>query len=102
MHQNQWIAAIAELEAEGIDATPVPSSFPQELEKSQHAYQFWNHSEGEESAEGRLAKGRSMDGKGEFEYVAHPEPLGEAPVPPPTDPHLHGTNAATQVPQKMT
>ncbi len=62
MHQNHWIAAIAELEADGIDATPVPSSFPQELEKSQHTYPFWNHSEGEDSAEDRWAKGRSMDG----------------------------------------
>src|SRR3954463_8263380 len=28
MHQNQWLAAIAELEADGLETTPWPSSFP--------------------------------------------------------------------------
>ncbi|MBD3883464.1 manganese catalase family protein [Phormidium tenue FACHB-886] len=97
MHQNQWLAAIEELESDGLETTPVPSSFPQDLEKSQHAYQFWNHSKGEQSAEGRWAKGKSMDGKGEFEYVANPEPLGEEPVPPSGDPRLHGTNETARL-----
>jgi Mn-containing catalase len=96
MHQNQWLAAIEDIEAEGLDMTPVPSSFPQDLEMRQHSYQFWNHSEGQESAEGRWAKGKSMDGKGEFEYLANPEPLGPEPTPPPSDPRLHGTNPSTQ------
>lgn len=97
MHQNQWIAAIAELEADGLETTPVPSAFPQELEKGQHAYQFWNNSKGEESKAGRWAQGPSMDGKGTFEYVANPEPLGEAPVPPSSNPRLYGTNEMPQV-----
>lgn len=101
MHQNQWLAAIEDLESSGLETTPVPSSFPQELEKSQHAYQFWNHSKGEESAEGRWAKGPSMDGKGEFEYVANPEPLGEAPVPPLGEPRLYGTNGASKPPMSI-
>jgi Mn-containing catalase len=96
MHQNQWLAAIQELEADGLETTPVPSSFPLELEKRQHAYQFWNHSDGEESREGRWAKGPSPDGKGEFEYLANPEPLGQAPVPPPGDPRLYGTTVASK------
>lgn len=91
MHQNLWLAAIEDLESSGMETTPVPSSFPQELEKSEFAYQFWNHSEGSESSEGRWAKGKSMDGKGEFEYVANPQPLGPEPVPPPPEPKLHGT-----------
>ena len=101
MHQNLWLAAIEDLESSGLETTPVPSSFPQELEKSQHAYQFWNHSKGEESAEGRWAHGRSMDGKGEFEYIANPEPLGEAPVPPLGEPRLYGTNEASRPPMSM-
>jgi Mn-containing catalase len=101
MHQNLWLAAIEDLESSGLETTPVPSSFPQELEKSQHAYQFWNHSKGEESAEGRWAKGRSMDGKGEFEYIANPEPLGEAPVPPLGEPRLYGTNEASKPPMSI-
>lgn len=96
MHQNQWLAAIEELAADGLETSPVPSSFPLELEKREVAYQFWNHSQGEESGEGRWAKGPSPDGKGEFEYIANPEPLGEAPIPPTGDPRLHGTSVATQ------
>jgi len=91
MHQNQWLAAIEDIQSSGIESTPVPSSFPQELEKHEFAYQFWNHSEGTDSAEGRWAKGRSMDGKGEFEYVANPQPLGTEPQLSPPNPQLHGT-----------
>src|SRR3712207_8603126 len=40
MHQNQWLAAIEELEADGLEETPVPSNFPQDLEKREVSYQF--------------------------------------------------------------
>jgi len=96
MHQNQWLAAIEELQADGLETTPVPSSFPQELEKSEVAYQFLNLSEGEESSQGRWAKGRSMDGKGEFEYVANPQPQGPEVEPPQPNPSLHGTGKTPQ------
>jgi len=98
MHQNQWLAAIEELESDGLETTPVPSSFPQELEKSEVAYQFLNMSEGEESSQGRWAKGRSMDGKGEFEYVANPQPQGPEPEPPQPNPFLHSTAKTPQSP----
>ena len=92
MHQNQWLAAIAELEADGLGSTPAPDTFPQEREKSEVAYQFWNCSEGTESAEGRWAKGPAPDGKGEFEYLANPQPLGETVEElDQTDPRLHST-----------
>jgi Mn-containing catalase len=91
MHQNQWLAALEDLQAEGLESTPVPSSFPLELEKRDVAYQFLNLSEGEESSQGRWASGPSMDGKGEFEYVANPQPQGPAVELPPPHPHLHGT-----------
>jgi Mn-containing catalase len=91
MHQNQWMAAIIDLEEAGLETTPVPSAFPQELEKSAVAYQFWNMSSGEDSAEGRWAKGASIDGKGEFEYLAQPQPLGPIAEVPPADPRLYGT-----------
>ena len=74
-----------------METTPVPSSFPLELEKREFAYQFWNHSEGTQSAEGRWAKGTSMDGRGEFEYIADPEGLSPEPEMPMPDPRLHGT-----------
>jgi Mn-containing catalase len=96
MHQNQWVAAIQELEADGLETSPVPSAFPLELEKRQHAYEFWNHSRGEESAEGRWAKGPSPDGKGEFKYIANPEPLGKAPIPPMGNARLYTTTEVSK------
>lgn len=96
MHQNQWLAAIAELEAEGLERTPVPCAFPQSKEKREVSYQFWNLSEGTESAEGRWAKGPAPDGKGKFEYVASPKPLGPAPEPPPApNPRVYDTTKAS-------
>lgn len=91
MHQNLWLAAIEDLESTQRETTPVPSDFPDAHDKVQYAYQFWNHSEGTDSAQGRWAKGKSMDGKGEFEYVENPQPLGPEPTPPPPEPKLHGT-----------
>lgn len=77
MHQNQWLAAIEELKEDGLEEMPVPSAFPQDLEYQDAAYQFWNLSEGLDSQAGRWASGRTIDGKGEFEYLADPDPLGE-------------------------
>jgi len=93
MHQNQWLAAIEELQADGLDGTPCPQSFPQELEHAPVSYQFWNCSEGLESQEGSWASGPSPDGKGEFEYLAMPQPLGPEPQLGQIDPRLHGTPA---------
>lgn len=92
MHQNQWLAAIAELEADGLDQTPAPMSFPQDREKSEVAYQYWKCSDGPASREGRWAEGPSPDGKGEFEFLENPEPLGEVVSGlDQVDPRLHGT-----------
>ncbi len=91
MHQNQWIAAIAELEAEGLEQTPCPSNFPRELEQQDASYLFLNHSEGTESAQGRWASGPSMDGQGTFEYVEQPPAWGPAAELGPIDPRLYGT-----------
>ncbi len=94
MHQNQWLAAIQELEADGLEMTPVPSNFPQDREKTEVSYQFMNFSEGEESAQGRWARGPSADGKGELEYVAEPLMSDDEGLAPPVDPRLYGTPKA--------
>jgi len=93
MHQNQWLAAIEELKAEGLEDTLVPSNFPQEREMSEVAYRFMNFSEGQQSAQGRWASGPSMDGKGEFEYVAEPAAMGPEvdKLAPPVEPRLYST-----------
>jgi Mn-containing catalase len=93
MHQNQWLAAIQELEADGLETTPVPSNFPQEREFSEAAYQFMNFSEGEESAQGRWANGPSPDGKGQLSYVAKPKHSGDDGTLAQIDPRVYGTPA---------
>ena len=91
MHQNQWIAAAAELREEGLEDLPVPGSFPINKEERSVSYQYINFSNGEHASEGSWASGPTPDGKGEFTYVAEP-PQG-VPMPPPTKPDVrfHGT-----------
>jgi Mn-containing catalase len=74
-------------------ATEEISNFPQEREMSSVAYKFQNFSEGTESQEGRWASGPTMDGKGEFEYVADPEAMGPQmdELDPPVEPRLYST-----------
>ena len=93
MHQDLWIAAVAELEADGLEMTPVPSNFPQHLEKSEVAYQFLNHSEGVESAQGCWAQGPSPDGKGSFTYVEQPTGSNDDGSLSQVDPRSYGTPA---------
>lgn len=89
MHQNQWKAAIAELEEK--ENIVVPSTFPRELEKREVAYTLFNFSEGDESSTGRWASGPSMDGLGHFQYVQQPPAYGEAPFLIPAPPYIHNT-----------
>jgi Mn-containing catalase len=89
MHQNQWKAAIAELEAK--ENIVVPSTFPKELEKQAVSYTLFNCSEGDESATGRWAHGPSMDGLGQFNYVDGPVAYGDKPFLKPAPPYVHDT-----------
>ncbi len=89
MHQNQWIAAIKELEAQ--ENVVVPSTFPRELEKQEVAYTLFNYSQGNKSAEGRWAHGPSMDCLGTFNYVEYPVPYGGVPKLKPAPPYIFDT-----------
>jgi Mn-containing catalase len=77
MHQNQWLAAIEELERDGLEQTPCPSRFPQVLEAEPYSYVYFNMSQGAETTEGRWTRGVSTDGRGEIEYIDQPLPLTE-------------------------
>jgi manganese catalase len=68
MHQNQWLAAIEELKADGLEELPVPSNFPQSLEDTSVNYTYKNFSDGAHASEGRWASGPTPDGNGEFSY----------------------------------
>jgi Mn-containing catalase len=91
MHQNQWLAAIEELEADGLEMTPAPSMFPQSLEKNEVAYRYMSFSNGEQSRQGRWAKGPSPDGNGKFDYVGDPKMSDDDGLLVPVDPRLRGT-----------
>lgn len=93
MHQNQWLAAIEELKADGLGSYPVPNTFPMQREDTRVSYQFWNMSQGAESQAGRWAHGRTPDGKGSFEYLTNPTPMGPAPEPAKPHNELHNTGA---------
>lgn len=76
-HQRQWMAAIEELESEGLEGPVVPSAFPHDLERRENNSQFWNFSTGTESSQGRWMDIK-VDGKN-IEYVDMPQPLGDVP-----------------------
>ncbi|CDQ20588.1 manganese catalase family protein [Halobacillus karajensis] len=89
MHQNQWMAAIEELEQ--MEGAVVPNTFSPDHERQDVAYTFMNFSEGEESSQGRWAQGSSMDGKGTFSYVQNPDAVGQKPELAPAPAFIHGT-----------
>ena len=94
MHQNQWLAAIEELKADGLVGHPGALQLPPRAgDVSAVSYKFQNFLEGPESQQGRWASGPSMDGKGEFEYVAEPEAMGPEMdgLDPPVEPRLYST-----------
>jgi Mn-containing catalase len=98
MHQNQWLAAAAELRESGMEQLPVPSNFPQSKEYTEVSYQYLNFSNGKHAGDGRWASGPTPDGNGEFSY--YDGPTTHAPMPPPTHPdsRLYGT---TELPNTM-
>lgn len=101
MHQNQWLAAVAELQEEGAEKLPVPSNFPLEKEHREVATQYLNFSDGVHAKEGSWASGPTPDGHGEFSY--HDGPTTTAPMPPPTHPdsRFYGTTELPNVVEKL-
>ena len=91
MHQNQFLAAVAELEADGLEETPVPSAFPRDEEARKHAYEFWNLTDGTAAGDGGWAKGKTPDGHGKFEFLKAPEPLGDEAALGTSNPRALGT-----------
>ncbi|MBM7634229.1 Mn-containing catalase [Geomicrobium sediminis] len=89
-HQNQWLAAIQELEEKERDIV-VPTTFPRENELEAVAYDFYNFSEGEESSTGPWARGKAPDGRGSFHYKNDPVIYGEEPILKPAPPKIYNT-----------
>jgi Mn-containing catalase len=87
MHQNQWMAVIEE--NGGLNAMPIPNSFPQSEEVQGFNYAFVSTFLGQDGTPaGRWTSGPSIDGKGEF-HVEKAVPLGGIPVLATPDPRGH-------------
>ena len=79
MHQQQWLAVIAELEEQGT-VLPIPNSFPQEKENQDFNYVFLSTQRDPNAPipQGRWSSGPSFDGKGTFS-ARHLTPQGQEP-----------------------
>ncbi|WP_026236336.1 manganese catalase family protein [Pontibacter roseus] len=88
MHQNQWLAVLEELGGlHGVH--PIPNSFPQAQENQDFNYTFVStHIDRMSETDARWAKGKSMDGKGEFSVIPA-DPIGGEPKLSPPDPRGH-------------
>ena len=95
LHQMQWLAAIEELQSDGLDGVPVPEAFPVDEQHEQFTNQVMQFSDGAAIGDGRWASGSTLDGgRSEFEVVERPEAYGDRPTLPPGDPRLFGTPPA--------
>lgn len=84
LHQNLWLKAIEELQADGLETTVAPNALFEE-EYAEHATAIWHLSDGTSGQDGGWAAGPQPDGQHEFGYLADPQPLGDvASAPPPT------------------
>ncbi|GGM86823.1 Mn-containing catalase [Lentzea pudingi] len=92
-HQNMWLAAIEELQEDGLEGPISPSALFDE-EHAEHAGTIWHNSDGALGAEGGWASGTAPDGVHEFSYVMNPEPLGGHASAPKPDPLLYATSPA--------
>ena len=90
LHQNLWLKAIEELQADGLVTTVAPNALFEE-EYAEHATADLA------PVRRRLRPGRSWasgpqpDGRHEFGYLADPKPLGEVASAPAPDPSLYAT-----------
>ncbi|MFD8491799.1 manganese catalase family protein [Amycolatopsis sp. NPDC059657] len=78
-HQNLWLAAIEELQADGLAGVVAPDALFDE-EHAEHATQLWNLSDGNASAEGGWANGLAPDGSTPWPSCPTPN-RSAAPVP---------------------
>ncbi len=70
VHQKQWLKAIEELEADGLEGPIVPNALFDE-EDQNHNHTIWRLSDGTDGKNGGWTKGEDP-----LEYLIDPEPLG--------------------------
>jgi Mn-containing catalase len=90
MHQIQWLSALEELKADGLEDVPVPAAFDRDEELDEFVRLYVHASDGEQALEGRWAQGPLADGSTPG-VEATPRAHGDRPTLPPGDPRLYGT-----------
>ncbi len=95
MHQQQWLAVIEEIG--GVNALPIPDSFPSDQENQDFNYTFLSTStpDGPPPPEGRWSTGPSLDGRGQFSSEPA-RPLGGEPILPSPPPESMNQTAQIQ------
>lgn len=91
-HQNQWLAAIEQLQEDGIEGPVAPTALFDE-ENQDHSRTLWHLSDGADAAEGAWAHGPAPDGRRELRFIPDPSPEGGPASAPPPAAHLYGTAA---------
>jgi len=87
LHQQQFLAAVEELGGPTA-VLPIPAQLTADKlgDKAQYAYAFMSYAQDPAdttAGQGRWANGPSLDGKGQYSYIAEPFALGmEANLPP--------------------
>ena len=92
LHQNLWLKAIQELQADGLETTVAPNALFDE-EYAEHATAIWHLSDGTFGQDGSWAVGPQPDRQHEFGYLADPQPLGDVAFAPAPSPLLYATYA---------
>lgn len=90
VHQKQWLRAIEELEADGLETDIAPSALFDE-EDQVHNNTIWHLSDGPDGNKGGWSTGDDP-----IEYLMDPKPLGGPGTAPKPDPALYGTYSPTQ------
>jgi Mn-containing catalase len=90
-HQQQWLLGIEQLIEDGFTETGIEDS-NREDEKEFANHTFYSFDPESTAAEGRWARGRSLDNRHDIEYVPDAEPLtDDKPLGPAPDPRLFVT-----------
>jgi Mn-containing catalase len=94
MHQMQWLRALEDLKAEGLDGVPVPAAFDLDEEYDDFARLYVHASDGPNAMDGSWANGAAYDGSGQIVQEATPTAHGARQSLTPGDPRLYGTPPA--------
>ena len=90
VHQKQWLAAIEELKADGLEGDIAPNALFDE-ENQEHNNTVWHLSDGPDGAKAGWTFNEES-----IEYLMDPKPLGGPGTAPKPDPALFGTYAPLQ------